>query len=194
MRMMIKSVMAGALVSLATSAYAVPIEPSPTIVSGDKTFNDFTCTSATAGLCAATNVVAHMSPGGPGLEFGLPVAGVEDVIIKYDAISSGALFHDISMTFDGNAGTNVHEQVFIDNTATLIGDITVTGAMPSASTVLTQDVSAIDVVKNISSSVPGGILSIVDQNFSQVPEPASLAILGASLLGFGAVYRRRFRK
>jgi hypothetical protein len=60
--------------------------------------------------------------------------------------------------------------------------------------------SFVDISKNINLNNPVGsggnvtMSSFSDSVSQSVPEPASLAILGASLLGFGAVYRRRFRK
>ena len=43
MKRSIGGAVAAGFICLATSAYAVPITPSPTIVSGNETFNNFSC-------------------------------------------------------------------------------------------------------------------------------------------------------
>jgi hypothetical protein len=53
-------------IGFATSGWAVPILSSPTIISGDKTFNSFTCNVSTGGppltcTALAINVDAHTS-------------------------------------------------------------------------------------------------------------------------------------
>jgi len=50
------------VICLATSAYAVPITPSPTIISGNETFNNFTSCNVVGGVsltCAQIDVSAH---------------------------------------------------------------------------------------------------------------------------------------
>lgn len=66
----------------------------------------------------------------------------------------------------------------------------------TADIVLSENATDIRMVKDIglNYSSPGPtVISIVDQQFSQtrIPEPASLALLGGSLLVFGIGRRRR---
>src|SRR6516225_8089834 len=105
MKRSIGGAVAAGFICLATSAYAVPITPSPTIVSGNETFNNFTC-NVTGGIgltCAQIDVSAHTSVGPPDPttgDFGISIQGAfdagkvtEDVVIRYDGHISGNLFH-----------------------------------------------------------------------------------------------------
>src|ERR1700737_1482799 len=125
MKRLIGGAVAAGFVCLATSAYAVPISPSPTIVRGNETFNNFLCNVAVGGTgltCGQISVSAHTSVSPPDPtdgDFGIRIQGAfnagtttEDVIIQYDGHISGNLFHDASMYYNGTVTTSITEDIF----------------------------------------------------------------------------------
>jgi hypothetical protein len=201
---------AASVICLATSAYAVPITPSPTIVSGNVTFNNFTSCNVVNGgglTCAQIDVSAHtsVSPpdptnGDPGIRIQAAFnAGTttEDVVFQYDAHITGGLFQDASMYFNGTAVSSVTEDIYNLANNDLIGQFSVSSpGSPTADIILTETATDIRVIKDIGLdfSSPGPtVISIVDQQFSDtaVPEPASLALLGVGILALGVGRSRR---
>ena len=202
---------------LSLPAQAVPITTAGlSITNGDKLFNNFTCSivqdgaGGTPTACSSVDVTASTDAfGNVGLRFqlggGIIAPGSVDILIGYDAtvVGSTQLISDIHLAFNGaftgTGFTTVTETVTgLIPAAGIVGQVTVTNPPMDLDNVilLSQLQTSVRVSKDILLGVaapgPGtASISFVDQFLSQTTEPASLALLGTALFGFGVRMRRR---
>jgi hypothetical protein len=137
-----------------------------------------------------------------------------DVTLTYDVHSLGNLISDVSMAFNAtnptaNATTTVDEKVCLGDITVLCGspiaDINVQRSHIGSNVVVklndhadfSSPAATISVFKDIGLAADknGNVsFSILDQTFSQVPEPGSIALLGTALFGCAAILRRRMKR
>jgi PEP-CTERM motif len=220
MRIMAKSMIAGAFVSLATAAAPGVANAAPCINTtldnwlesahpgfncavGDKTFSNFSYSQdGFNGMNGHSNTPASSVGVGPAFT---PFPGIgfnalwqntgtttADALLSFNVTAPATTpITNFELLLDGVLGS-VLDVASLSNGVTISSNdnlLRVANFAPVTSLLVIDDIGV-----NAGTPASPSTISSVEKQFTQgVPEPASLAILGVSLLGMGVAYRR-FRK
>ncbi len=177
---------------------------------GDKTFSNFTYSASSGGQAtpvaasAITITTINQGSNAIGFQFNAPwvVSNTQslDSLIGFTVAVTGggpAQIHDAAVvqggtSFSGAGVASVSEN--LSNNVQLL-TIDTAGQIVLADSVAFSPIGSVNVTKDIAVRANGGSasISLVSDTFSQVPEPATLGLLGSGLIGLGLLRHRRRR-